>query len=81
VNLFQAIEEGANWNPGDFKACTICESIVMRDSPICPACLGYRFLEECDLVHEKVLLAHQRHKEGRCLVPDFRGMDRFGVPS
>ena len=39
--------------PGNFKVCESCDSIVARRVALCPNCNGYRFDEEPDRVIEQ----------------------------
>jgi hypothetical protein len=40
-------------NPGSYKVCEGCESIVLKKVVICPNCTGYRFDEGADRVKQQ----------------------------
>ena len=81
MNLFEVISKGGFFNVADYKICCGCESVVFSKTPVCPVCSSFRYVEEPKEVHRCILVAHQRHVDGECLVPDFDSLDRLGIGS
>ncbi|MEM1059808.1 MAG: hypothetical protein AAGK14_11215 [Verrucomicrobiota bacterium] len=47
-------------NPGDFKVCEGCESIVVQKAAFCPNCNSYRFDESAERVVEQAKVLGSR---------------------
>jgi RNA polymerase subunit RPABC4/transcription elongation factor Spt4 len=60
------IAEGIIANPKEFKVCDGCDSILLRDVPICPLCSHYRFNTDIEEIIKQtnVLL----HSEPKCMM-------------